>query len=305
MNHFKKTVLLISLSLVLTACGGGGGSDSGNTSTTPDNGSSTSPNNGGNTGNGSSTSNGSNSSSNESTGSVLENLDTSKEYRVIYDHLAASGSAKVTDIKQNAQGIVTEFGPLKLYGNIIGKEIDGNKNFALARITKGTVDYTNYAGVTETKEISTYVNGASYYFAYLPLGNKVTSATTKQVNCTDLKTTQARITNGHSNISFITPTVHNGSITLNPNGSIGVAFTVKADSGETSYVSSMQWIENKNVYNTYNILGITSQQGESNQNGTFAIGENGSNSFVVGSIYKITLSNGAIYNGLMSMTCNV
>lgn len=295
MNHFKKTALLISLSLVLTACGGGG-SDSGNTP-----GSNTSPNTGGTTGNGS------NSGSNESTGSVLEKLDTSKEYRILYDYFSASGSSKVIDIKQNDQGIVTEFDPIKLYGNIVGKEINGNKNFALARITKGTIDYKKYTGETETSEVSTYNNSSYYYFAYIPLGSKVSSASTKQVNCTDLKTTQARLLSGGGwdRASFITPTVHNGSITLNPNGSIGIAFTVKANSDETSYVSSMNWIENNNVYNNFNVLGIANQQGQSSQNGTFAIGENGSNSFVVGSIYNITLSGGVIYKGLMSMTCNV
>ncbi len=295
MNHFKKTALLISLSLVLTACGGGG-SDSGNTP-----GSNTSPNTGGTTGNGS------NSGSNESTGSVLEKLDTSKEYRILYDYFSASGSSKVIDIKQNDQGIVTEFDPIKLYGNIVGKEINGNKNFALARITKGTIDYKKYTGETETSEVSTYNNSSYYYFAYIPLGSKVSSASTKQVNCTDLKTTQARLLSGGGwdRTSFITPTVHNGSITLNPNGSIGIAFTVKANSDETSYVSSMNWIENNNVYNNFNVLGIANQQGQSSQNGTFAIGENGSNSFVVGSIYNITLSGGVIYKGLMSMTCNV
>lgn len=299
MNHFKKTALLISLSLVLTACGGGGGSDSGNTPTNPDNGSNTSPNTGGTTGNGS------NSGSNESTGSVLEKLDTSKEYRILYDYFSASGSSKIIDIKQNDQGVVTEFDPIKLYGNIVGKEIDGNKNFALARITKGTIDYKKYTGETETTEVSTYVNSSYYYFAYVPLGSKVTSASTKQVNCTDLKTTQARKVSGRSDVYFLTPTVHNGSITLNPNGSVGVAFTVKANSDETSYVSSMNWIENNNVYNNFNVLGIANQQGQSSQNGTFAIGENGSNSFVAGSIYNITLSSGVIYKGLMSMTCNV
>lgn len=295
MNHFKKTALLISLSLVLTACGGGG-SDSGNTP-----GSNTSPNTGGTTGNGS------NSGSNESTGSVLEKLDTSKEYRILYDYFSASGSSKIIDIKQNDQGIVTEFDPIKLYGNIVGKEINGNKNFALARITKGTIDYKKYTGETETSEVSTYNNSSYYYFAYIPLGSKVSSASTKQVNCTDLKTTQARLLSGGGwdRASFITPTVHNGSITLNPNGSIGIAFTVKANSDETSYVSSMNWIENNNVYNNFNVLGIANQQGQSSQNGTFAIGENGSNSFVVGSIYNITLSGGVIYKGLMSMTCNV
>lgn len=294
MNNFKKTALLVSLSLVLTACGGGDSSGSPSNTGTTDNGST----------NGSDSGSGVTSPTDQSTGSVLEKLDTSKEYKVLYDYFAISGTAKVTDIKQNDQGIVTEFGSLKMYGNLLGKEIDGNKNFALARVINSTFDYTDYQGVTKTTDTSQYKNGSVFYFAYRPLANKVVSATTKQVNCTDLKTTQARITNGASNISYITPTVHNGSITLNPNGDIGVAFTVKTDVNETSYASSMDWIENSNVYNGYNTLGIANQTGSNTQIGTFAIGENGTNSLVVGSIYSITLNSGAIYKGLMSMTCN-
>ena len=317
MKNFKKSALLISLSFALVACGGGG---SGNTSSNPPN--PETPNTGNppvtgttpgtetpNTGNppvtgttpGTETPN----PSDESTGSLIEKLDTSKEYRIQYDYSAVNGSSKVENVKQNDQGIVTEFGPLKLSGDLVGKEISGNKNFALGRVAKGTVDYENYAGAIETTEISQYSNGSLYFYAYQPLVNKVDSATTKQINCTNLESTQARVTNGGGNAKFIAPTVHNGSITLNPDGNIGVAFTLKSDSDETSYASSMTWMENSQSYNGFNLLGLANQPTVSNQIGVFSIGYNGPNSLVVGSIYRINLSNGATYKGLASMTCNI
>lgn len=305
MNHFKKTALLISLSLILTACGGGGGGSSSGSSiptapsdttpTIPDNDSKPDPKPG----------TPDPDPKEESTGFVLEKLDTSKEYRAIFDFGSVNGSSKITNVQQNDDGILTQIGSFNLYGNLVGNEIEGNKNFALARLSKGTADYTNYKNEIETNDIGKYVNSSYYYFAYRPLTAKASAVAQKQINCTDLKTTQARLTSGGQHAYFITPTIHNGSINLNPNGDIGVAFTVKTGSDETSYASTMNWIEGSNVYNGYNTLGIANQTGSSNQTGAFAVGENGANSFVVGSIYKITLNSGAIYQGLMSMTCNL
>lgn len=307
MKHFKKSALLISLSLALAACGGGG-SDSGTTNTgsnPPNTSTPETPNTGNPPGNGTTPGTTTPTPPDEPTGSLVEKLDTSKEYRVQYDYSAVSGSSKVVNVNQNDQGIVTEFGPLKLSGSLVGKEISGNKNFALGRVAKGTVDYENYAGAIETTEISKYSNGSLYFFAYQPLVNKVASAKTKQINCTNLESTQARVTNGRGNAKFIAPTVHNGSITLNPDGSIGVAFTLKSDSDETSYASSMTWIENSQAYNGFNLLGLANQPTASNQIGVFSIGQNGPNSLVVGSIYNITLNNGGAYQGLASMTCSI
>lgn len=328
MEHFKKTALLISLSFALTACGGGG-SDStasstdpatgSNTPTTPNTGTTTptNPDTGSIPGTdttpptnpdtgttpGTTTPN----PSDDSTGSLVEKLDTSKTYRVQYDYSSWSGSGKVENIKQNDQGIVTEFSTFKLYGNLVGKEMAGNKNFALGRVSKGAVDYKDSLGKVETTEISTYSNGSLYFFAYNPLVNKVASLTTtnKQINCTNLQATQARLTNGGGRASFISPTLHNGNITLHPGGDIGLGFTIKSDSNETTYASSMTWFDNTQSYNGYNLLGLANETSRSSRIGVFSIGENGANSLVVGSIYSITLGNGGIYKGLASMTCSI
>ena len=119
-----------------------------------------------------------------------------------------------------------------------------------------------------------------------------------------MNSTQAKQTNAKSSTYFVTPSIHNGSITLNSDGSIGVAFTAKIASDETSYVSSMDWVDQFNNYNSYNLLGIKDQQGKSIQIGTFNIADNGLNSLVVGAIYNMTLNNGASYEAAMTMTCN-
>lgn len=66
----------------------------------------------------------------------------------------------------------------------------------------------------------------------------------------------------------------------------------------------MNWVENFNAYNSFNLLGIENQQGQSSNIGTFNISNNGKNSVVAGSIYKIKLKDGSIYEGAMSMICN-
>ena len=59
----------------------------------------------------------------------------------------------------------------------------------------------------------------------------------------------------------------------------------------------IQWIPNQEEFikNTKELL---------NKNGVFAISKNGNNSYVMGAIYKITLTDQSQYQGLASMTCN-
>lgn len=291
MKHLKKPLLIIALGMILTACGDGGDSTANNY--TPPN--TNQDNTGGpNTGTG---------SDNESTGSVLEKLDTSKTYKILYAFPSSDGQSTISSVKQNSDGVITEFGSYKLEGPIVAKEIAGNKNYAIARITKGLiVDYRTDKPVST--EVSKYVNGSYFYFAFNPLLQKRTAPVSKQINCTDLHATQAKVTNGASRTNFITPTIHNGSMTLNPNGMINVAFTVKNNSDETSFASEMDWVENFDGYNSYNLLGIKNTSLRSVQIGTFNIADNGPNSLVVGAIYNLTLGNGAAYEGAMTMTCN-
>lgn len=274
--------------MVLAACGGGGDSSANDSM------------GGANNNGGSNTDSGSNQ---ESTGSVLEKLVPTDTYKVIYSFPNSSGTSTITDVKQNEDGIITEFSSYKLKGSIVGKEISGNKNYALARISNGLIEYTSN-GEVKTTDVSKYANGSYYYFAYKPLLQKRASPTTKIVNCTDLNSTQAKQTNAKSSAYIVTPSIHNGSITLNSNGSIDVAFTAKIASDETNYASSMTWVDVFNSYNSYNILGIKDQQGGSLHIGTFNIADNGPNSLIVGSIYNMTLNSGASYEAAMTMTCN-
>ena len=71
-----------------------------------------------------------------------------------------------------------------------------------------------------------------------------------------------------------------------------------------SFASEMDWVENFDGYNSYNLLGIKNTSLRSVQIGTFNIADNGPNSLVVGAIYNFTLGNGAAYEGAMTMTCN-
>ena len=285
MKLFSKSILVAFLGIGLVACGGGSDNNSNS-----NNDSNTNSNNGSNT-------------NNNSTGSIVEKLDTSKAYRIIYSFPESSGSSNITAVKQNDIGIITEFGAYKLSGTIIGKEISGNKNYAIARIAGGNIDYAA-DGKTQTTDVSKYANGSYYYFVSSLLTQKLESSSIKRVNCTDINATQAKITNDKSNNYFVSPTIHNGSVTLNPDGAIGISFTAKIGSDETSYNSSMNWVENFNAYNSFNLLGIENQQGQSSNIGTFNISNNGKNSVVAGSIYKIKLKDGSIYEGAMSMICN-
>lgn len=301
MKSVNKTILAISVVLTLVACGGGGGgSATTNTSTTPTTGENT---NSSNTNTGSA--NTGNTTGSESTGSVVEKLDTSKTYRVIFDYPNSSGSSNISDVKQNDQGVITEFSSYQLSGTVVGKEIAGNKNFAIARIAKGLITYQSLNQETKTTLVENYTNGSYYYFASLPLAQKIASETIKQIQCTDINATQAKVTNAKGSYKFVSPTISNGSITLNTDGSIGVKFTAKIGSDETTYTSQQLWIEKNNSYNGYNLLGIEGQQGQSNQIGTFNLGYNGENSLVFGSIYRITTNNGAAYQGAVSMICNI
>lgn len=298
MNQFKTSILLISLSIALAACGGGGSSDStGSTS-----GSGTGGTSGSGTGNTSGSGTG-NTNTDSSTGSVLEKLSTNKSYRAIYSFPNSSGSSKIDSVVQNDTGIITELGDYKITGDIIAKEIAGNKNYAIARISKGIFNYDSN-GEIKTTDISKYTNGSYFYFVYTPLVTKRISPQTKQINCTDVNVTQAKLTNGGRLSSYISPSVHNGSITLNPNGDIDVKFTAKNGSDETTFTSIMHWVDSFNNYNGYNMLGIIDQQGQSDKIGTFNISDNGTNSLVFGAIYRMPLSNGGNYQGAVSMICN-
>ena len=306
MNQFKTSILLISLSIALAACGGGGSSDStGSTSgsgTGGTSGSGTGNTSGSGTG-GTSGSGTGNTNTDSSTGSVLEKLSTNKSYRAIYSFPNSSGSSKIDSVVQNDTGIITELGDYKITGDIIAKEIAGNKNYAIARISKGIFNYDSN-GEIKTTDISKYTNGSYFYFVYTPLVTKRISPQTKQINCTDVNVTQAKLTNGGRLSSYISPSVHNGSITLNPNGDIDVKFTAKNGSDETTFTSIMHWVDSFNNYNGYNMLGIIGQQGQSDKIGTFNISDNGTNSLVFGAIYRMPLSNGGNYQGAVSMICN-
>ena len=112
MNRFKTSFLVISLGLTLTACGGG--SDGASSST--GNGASSS------TGNGTSSSTGnSGTTPDTSTGSVLEKLNPSQSYNIIFDYPNSSGASRLDSVKQNADGIITEFGDYKITGDIVAK----------------------------------------------------------------------------------------------------------------------------------------------------------------------------------------
>ena len=91
---------------------------------------------------------------------------------------------------------------------------------------------------------------------------------------------------------------------MNPNGDIDVKFTAKSGSDETTFASTMNWVDSFNSYNGYNLLGIVGQQGRSDNIGTFNISDNGTNSLVLGAIYRMPLSNGGNYQGAVSMVCN-
>jgi len=287
MNQLNASILLISLSLSLAACGGGGGSDSGSGNTV--------------SGTGGTGTGGTNTDTN--TGSVLEKLSTNKTYRVIFAFTNSSGVSRLDSAVQNDAGVLTELGDYKITGNIVGKEIAGNKNFAIARISKGIFNYDD-KGVIKTTDISKYTNGSYYYFVYTPLAAKRVLPQTKQINCTDVNATQAKLANGGSRENYISPSIHNGSITLNPNGDIGVKFTAKSGSDETTFESTMNWVDSFNNYNGYNLLGIVGEQGQSNLIGTYNLADNGPNSLVFGAIYRMPLSNGGNYQGAVSMVCN-
>lgn len=290
----KLIVALISSAFLLTACGGGDGDSSG------DSGSNT-PNNG--NGNGGQTTP-PKPDLGTSTGSVVEPLDLSHKYSVLYDFFSNSGVSNNTELKQNQQGIVTEFGSYQIKGELIAKEINGNKNYALARLAKGIVEKTdNQTGKITTTELSKYSNDSYYYFAFTPLDIKVV-ADNKVIQCTELNSTQARLNNAKNKNSFITPTVRNASMTLQTDGQFNIQFTVNAENNETTFVGKMPWVESFNAYNGFNMLGIQNQAGANNQIGTFAVSKNGANSFVVGAIYKTTLADQSQYQGLASMTCN-
>lgn len=313
-KSLNKTILAISLGLTLVACGGGGsGSDSSassNVSTTPtsneNTNNTTNPNTGSNnTGSTNTGSNNTGPSGDENTGSVVEKLDPTKTYRVLYSFPNSNGTTSINDVKQNDKGVITAFGNYEMSPNIVGKEITGNKNFAIARIAKGMITYTPQEGEPKATQVERFSNGSYYYFASIPLTEKIASETEKNIQCTDLQATQAKVSNGKGDLMFVAPTISNGSITLKPNGSIGVKFTSKVGADETTYVAEQNWIASHNVYNGFNILGIEGQQGQSNQIGSYFVSSNGANSLVVGSIYRITTSNDAKYEGAMSMICNI
>lgn len=284
----KLIAALMSSAFLLSACGGrdGGSNDSSSNSNGNNNGGQTTPKPdvGG------------------PSGSIVEPLDTSHTYTVLYDFPSSSGLTKNVEAKQTTNGTLTQFGRYQIKGDIVAKEIRGNKNFALARIAKGIIEYDDN-GKVETTDVSKYSNGSYYYFAATPLAGKITQFNTT-AQCTELNTTQAKLTNGKGNNNFITPTVRNANMSLKPNGQFNIVFTVNGNNSETTYTGELAWVDSFNSYNGFPLLGIQNQAGSSNQIGTFAISQNGPKSFVVGAIYKITLADQSQYQGLASMTCN-
>ncbi|MDQ8935489.1 hypothetical protein [Acinetobacter rudis] len=286
----KLLITLISSAFLLSACGGSDG-DSNGSDTHSGNG------NGGQTTN-------PKDDLGQSTGSVIEPLDLNHKYNVLYSFAPSTGLVSDTEVKQDLKGIITSFDAYQIKGDIIAKEIQGNKNYALARLAKAIVEKTDSkTGKVETTELSKYVNDSYYYFVYTPLAKKLI-ADGKTIQCTDLNSTQARLTNGGNNSNFITPTIRNASINIKEDGRINAQFTVQTNNGETTYLGSIPWSDYSNSYNNFNMLGISTQSGQSNQNGLLAVSKNGDNSIVLGASYHITLANQAKYEGLASMTCN-
>lgn len=302
-NKSSKFYGIAFLSSLLIACGGGGGtSDSGKdsssskTNTTP-----TQPINPP----GANETLPANNENKDHTGQITEKLDLNTKYRILYDFpFGRSGSSTVqSNIQQNDKGIITEFSSFKLTGELAGKEIQGNKNFVVARIARGTITHTDANNIITSSLIEQYSNGSYYYFAFKPLSEKLSSAQAKQVNCTNYNITKAKTTNAQGS-NFINPTLTDGSLELNPDGSINTNFTVRYKSDATTFTGSANWVDNFNDYSSYKVLGIQGQQGYSYQIGTFDFADNGTNSVVVGAIYHMKLNSGARYQGALSMTCN-
>ncbi|MND59302.1 hypothetical protein D3C80_504980 [compost metagenome] len=302
-NKSSKFYSIAFLSSLLIACGGGGnGSDSSKDSsssnantapiqpTNPPATNETLP---------------ANNENKDYTGQITEKLDLNTKYRILYDFpFGKSGSSTVqSNIQQNDKGLITEFSSFKLTGELAGKEIQGNKNFVVARIARGTITHTDSNNVITSSLIEQYSNGSYYYFAFKPLSAKLSSAQAKKVNCTNYNITKAKTTNARGS-NFINPTLTDGSLELNPDGSINTNFTVRYDSNATTFAGSANWVDNFNDYSSYKLLRIQGQQGYSNQIGTFDFADNGTNSVVVGAIYYMNLNSGARYQGALSMTCN-
>ena len=150
MNQFKTSILLISLGFALAACGGGGSSDNGSDNTGSGTGGIGGSGTGGIGGSGTGGIGGSGTggiggsgtggiggsgtggtNTDSSTGSVLEKLSTNKTYRAIYDFPNSSGTLRIDSVVQNDAGIITELGDYKITGDIIAKEIAGNKTMLL------------------------------------------------------------------------------------------------------------------------------------------------------------------------------
>lgn len=283
---------LIILSSLLIACGGGS-SDGSSNSQTPSKEQSTN------------TPLPPNKENLDYTGQITEKLDLNTKYKILYEFpFGKSGISTVSsNIQQNDKGIITAFSSFKLTGELAGKEIQGNKNFVIARIARGTIIDTDTNNQIQSRLIEQYSNGSYYYFAYKPLSTKLSSTQTKKVNCTNLNITKASTANAKGS-SFITPTLTDGTLELNPNGTINTNFTVRLGSEATTFVGTANWVDSFNDYSSYKILGIQGQQSYSNQIGTFDFADNGKNSVVVGAIYNLDLNNGGRYQGAMSMTCN-
>lgn len=293
----KLLAVLIASAFTLSACGGGDGGSN-------DSGSNSNGNNSGNGNNNGGQTTPPKTDPGTSTGHVVELLDTSHYYRILYEFQPVSGMSRINQVVQNDKGIITEFGDYQLKDSIVANEIEGNKNYALARIAKGTIVHTYpRTGESVTTDPSQESNGSYYYFAYTHIADKIT-ADNKTAQCTDLHMTQAKRISGKGTADFILPSLRNGSMTIQPNGQFDIAFTVSTNGSETTYNGQMNWIEAFSAYNDYNLLGISSQSGTSNKNGVFAISKNGNNSYVMGAIYKITLTDQSQYQGLASMTCN-
>ena len=144
-------VVCLSLAIIgLTACGGGSGGGDSDLSIGSVSSNSGLPANGEN---------------DQFTGSVVEKLDLSTPKNIIYDFpFGVSGVARLdaqTPLTQ--QGLVTKFGDFEMSGDIVAKEIQGNKNYLIARLTRGTVDYTQTHKTPVThriENIENHVNGS-------------------------------------------------------------------------------------------------------------------------------------------------
>lgn len=206
--------------------------------------------------------------------------------------LSSQSFGAATPVVQDATGVVTKLAGVTLSGSPTAtQEISGDATYAQGRWVQGTV--TSASGSTTLTGTS---NDAYHYVVFNQLA---ALPTTGAPSCAAGRMTAPTYTSGGTPGSA----ANSGTATATATLSFGATSTAITVSVAAQAGGSSGTVNGSGSINSSAQTGITGSYFGNGPGTQLALGDGGAGKYIVASAYKVTLANGANYQGVATFLC--